>query len=618
MKPLYFLAQLPADFNPAAGDTVSLTPQVSYALEKKGISFRILRRNEEDLMTRGDDDAFFLSQVEWINRVDVFLQHALPILKENKIRPAYHHFSKIKFVLDTLIIYALEILHFLQQHPTEHIIYYGKKEPPVTFSIFELRSNGELAYRTILQKICLEKGIRLEICEIDEPSQVTPQTGVSFKQRVKRFSKECGFKRWFHFFKYHKWELPRLNILKRQRPGILFLDAGSEKIDHVIKEFIRRGYQIYTLIGKDIFEYSDFRETKVSSLAETPLDRDYLKSLLRVAAENLIAEDWLLEPSQIKTSFDLAPVFTPYLKHFVSEIIPDVVADYLSFKDFCENFNIQLMVAQGSSGKQYPAALNIAKNSENVKSVCFQHSCGPTYWLDWVFGELDYFNYFMTTDDLHQDFFGKMARESWLSRCEVRQSPFYLKKLSQRYPVKMQNSIKTVLYIPRKQSMRISKFNSYLYPLPWLYEIQKAIVDTFSRHPEIHVIYKHHPSSKWAHDSILPYIKEKGYNNISVQEGRLDSFFSKVDRVFMDYPSTPLFESAAAGLPCLALYPSADRIIPAMEVFFGPSLRPFSTAQEAGEILENFLSQDAKIFIKSLTYSQENALNFLEEALVTV
>lgn len=610
MNRLYFIEQLDPAANYSDGKIVSLAPAVSYALEKKGISFEVVRRNEEDKAIRGNDDAFFLKQIEWVKGLDRFLQNEVPALRENSIRAAYHHFSKLKFVMDTILVYALETENFLKKHKTDSLVYVGAGESDFSSpSIFDLRKNGHQAYLEVLKLICRERNIRFEIQAVQShaPAPAAPK---SFLEQAKPLLKVLGVKQWYNFFKYAKWK-NNAAADTSSKEGVLFLDAGSEKIDHVLKAFVSKGMRIFTMVGREIFEYSSMKETRVASLDETTI----MVSGLSDAADKITANSSLYTIMREKTGLDLSSILKPYLANFIEKIIPGVVSDYAALQSFCASHRIQTMVAHGSSGKQYTAALNLAKNSGTIKSVCFQHSCGPTYWLDWVYGELDYFHYFMSTDSLHESFFQKMAKEPWMDRCDVRQSPFYLKKLKAESA--LQKDSKTVLYIPRKQSMRISKFNSYLYPLPWLYEIQKAILDMFGRHPEIPVIYKHHPSSKWAEASILRYLEEKNYRNISVQQGSLKNFFEKAGRVFMDYPSTPLFEAAASGLPVLALYPSADRIIPEMDSFWGHTLQSFSTATEAAAAAETFITSVPEVYVRNIPFSSGDALENFSQKLVT-
>lgn len=609
MSRFYFLEQLDPQHDYKDGSIVSLTPAVSYALEKRGIPFHILRRNEEDLQMRGNDDVFFLKQINWVKNLDQKIQQEAPLLKANGIRAAYHHFSKLKFVMDTLMVYAIEAKQFLERHKVQSLVFVGKGEEDFSGpSIFDLRKNGHQAYLEILKIVCRELNIKFEIRAVTASNAPKPASG-SLLNQLKPVLKALGLKQWFHFFKYAKWKSSAKPAQTSTASGVLFLDAGSEKIDHVLKTYVNTGMRIFTLIGRDIFEYSSLNETRAASL-DTP--RSGIPDLSQ-AAQKIAGDKSLYTIFQEKLTWDISSVFAPYLRHFIKEIIPAVISDYLNLKDFCSEHKIELMVAQGSSGKQYTAALNLAKNSKTIKSVCFQHSCGPTYWRDWIYGELDYFHHFMTTDTLHDSFFKKMSEEPWIDECQVRESSFYLKKLNaSAVPAKA----KTILYIPRKQSMRISKFNSYLYPLTWLYEIQKAVLDMFGKYPDIPVIYKHHPSSKWAEESILKYLEGKGYKNISVQQGSLKTFFEKSERVFMDYPSTPLFEAAASKLPVLALYPSADRIIPEMGLFFGESLKAFSTAKEAAEAVETFIQAQPETYRREIPFAQEDALETLTQEML--
>ena len=142
----------------------------------------------------------------------------------------------------------------------------------------------------------------------------------------------------------------------------------------------------------------------------------------------------------------------------------------------------------------------------------------------------------------------------------------------------------------------------------------KRLIDFFGSKKEFDFIFKHALGvRKWADKSIVPYILDKGYENIRIETKEPAKYFSEVDGVVLDRPTTALFEVAAAGLPVLALYPDmvkANISLRAVE-FFGKSLGEFSAEDEALAKINNFLNADLNGYKVDLPLSDEDPVEVL-------
>ena len=171
----------------------------------------------------------------------------------------------------------------------------------------------------------------------------------------------------------------------------------------------------------------------------------------------------------------------------------------------------------------------------------------------------------------------------------------------------------TVFYVPAKLAGGAAHFNTPFYPATWYFEHQKKILNYFGQRPEYHFVYKHSSLQKWASSSVLRWLASQKFKNIEVIDGIFPKLMAQAHRVIFDYPSSGVFEAAAAGLPMLALYHRSMRLWEPMRQVFGPCLRPFSDTQEAVQTIHGYLNAPRRDYqIKLPAGDQENPFDVLE------
>lgn len=149
------------------------------------------------------------------------------------------------------------------------------------------------------------------------------------------------------------------------------------------------------------------------------------------------------------------------------------------------------------------------------------------------------------------------------------------------------------------------------YSVNWYYRFLKELVDFFGKHENITFIYKEAPSQKWAKNSIISYIKDKKFKNIILADKTIAEYLPQVNKVIMDFPSTPLFEVAAFGTKAMVLF--RDMFTPwkpAVE-HFGKSAQSFSDISDAIEKIDLFLKNDGNEYFAYLPTRSHDAFNVL-------
>lgn len=571
---------------------MAMTPEACFALKNRGVEFRIMRDFYKEEEIRHDQDEIFDREMEWVRQWDLWLRHNLPELDALNLNAAHLHFSKFKFIIDTLMVHCREILVLLKKNGTPAELVYVDKLPkkPEVLSIENLMGTFKFSYFELLKTICEHNKIKFTHHILPGKAvSAGPAAEAGPLKPVRDLLKKAN-----HFVKYEKWKgSGDLNIL--------FLDAGVLAIDQAIKNCMRKGMHVYFKQGLEIYDYSALTMPLAARLELEPVSRETVDKL-RLLAERLPVETWHWEWIAKQFGHDYKNIFLPYFQTFIMQVLPRVMSEYKALRDFCVEKKVRFIAARGSNGKNYPAALALGKNLPQVSSVCFQHSSGPLYWQDRILGELDYFDFAATMEPVSEEAFRRIAEKGGLGSAQVFQAPYYLRILAEKAknrsfdPLRMTHTGSgaarkkpVLLYVPRKRALYRVKFNSYVYPLTWFYQLQKKMLGYLATRTDYEIYYKHSETSAWADETLFKEFSAEKYPHIKITTGRLKDFFPKVDRVLIDHSSTAMYEAAASGVPFLALYHINNALMPPNKEFFGPSLASFSEIEDVLDAAKKFL-----------------------------
>src|SRR3989338_1356607 len=236
-KKVYLIDRGDIPLPPAGEDVriVSWHPQTSYDLDRKGMSYRIPNDYFDDWNFRQTiESELFRDELGWIVRFDDALKSAIPVLQDKNIRPAYLHFSKLKYLLDTWLIYALQIDALLKAERPEEIVLV---QPPSRnsidgYSVYDLKKNIVLQFPKLIEIVAAHHRVRFSQSggpdrpQADAPEGAEPNVERPAGSFFFRFPKAVR-----NFLRYGKaGKKPGVH-----GPTVLLLDAGTDSIDSVIQ-----------------------------------------------------------------------------------------------------------------------------------------------------------------------------------------------------------------------------------------------------------------------------------------------------------------------------------------------------------------------------------------------
>ncbi len=601
MKKRFYLVE---DFDPSlsyeGGEILSLTPRTSFLLGRKGIPYSILENYYKEADLRRDEERYFSEQLEWFRAFDEFFKEQIRECHEWNIDLASIHYNRLKYLVDNLIIKACILNAFLEKEKPEEVIYVHQEFPEEgTPSIYDFARKDRRSYAGFVSLLARQGMI---------PS-------VSFREAFSGKKRPAANGRfWKDYFRKitaktsRLWEFKTASEKDCSDLTVLSLDAGVYAIDAILWELVRRGAVVYVKNEKGVCRLDDFMqkpvlspEKKVGSL----LSSACLKAFEKFKTSELL--NWI----DGQSPFPIREMVLPYFRNFFESICPKVLSEIPRLTAFYTENHVDFVIGRSSAGVNYPAAL-LAAQKLGIKRVCFQHSVGPLDMKNWINDELACFDINFPMSTPSKEHFNAQVMGEPYRHCEVFESSHYLKSVRQSVSPGKPSSRPRIFYVPAKTLDGIACFNSMVYPFTWYFEYQKKILEFFGKKMEFNFFYKNLETQRWAQESIVQWLNQKPSPNISVKTGPLTRFLNEADRVIFDFPSTGLFEAAAAGIPVLALHHEAMKVWPPMLEVFGKSLQRFSSAEKAIQKIDEFLKGNPKDYLVELPLSDDNGVDILK------
>lgn len=622
MNENYFLVyDSPPDSDFTEGKVVSLSPWASYSLNRRRIPYVLLEDFYSEKELRMNQDHYLLEQIRWVDRLDDFLKEEIPYCRENNLGLIRIYFSRFKFLTDTLVIRSLILDQFIKTERPKSIMWVAEKEGVQEKRSFYygIKDRAPSIFRELVQSACQKHQIPFRIIEISPSQAVSPFLPVSVSRACLRgLLRRLKIKPFYQFFTFRKWEKWAGASRSYRDLKILFLDAGSPAVDLLIRNFIRKGSAVYLQNKNSIVLANLFFEQIVLNVAPPA---SYSLSLEEVAEDCCSASEKLFQKGALmnwlseKCPFEVISVLRPLMEDFIKKECPSLIVFLDRLVRFYRNEGIDFVIARGIG--QYSSVALTAAKMAGVQRVCFQHACSALDQKDGLIDNLDLFDYFFATDSESEDYFRSAACQEYLNSCAVFQSPHYLRDVMGEYRKRkpflpIRDRRQRILFLPKKFSGNLVRFNTTIYSLPWYFEFLKKIIELFEERQDCLFIYKHFPyNQEWAEQSILRYLRDKKVPNIIIDDKPFHHYAGRVDKVLLDYPATGLYEAAAAGIPvmslCLDIFEKRDSAFR----MFGRSIQEFSRVSEASEKINQFLNAPPENYLVHLNFGDSDATEII-------
>ncbi len=591
-KTFYLLETFDPSIDLTKGHCISLSPQASYQLGLRGIKYSLLENYYSESALRGEEAAYFSSQMEWFGRLSELVDKRISADLGRKVPLLDFSYYRIKSIIDALVIQAYMVLKFLERESFSQIVYVGSGssgeasiygKPVFFFRLMERWQDAHPERKVILRYQLLKSA------DSDKKS-CSAGKGPSLAFFTKRWLKII---RNFFFYKKHNIFFQPLKPWKDL--NVLFLNSGSDRIDPAIQNFLAKGSKVFLKTKNDIFELSSCFEKKrfgIPSVEDDPESSRFVSLFQNVwqdfSGDRFFCE-WIDRACQIKGAHEL---ILPHLQSFFTLYCPEVLRQAKALSGFLKAHRIHHVIATSVTDRESLSGILAAHATEGAKTVCFEHGSTVQETKTLPLTELHPFDYYFTGDSITEKILSRMNSLSCIAPARVSQNPARYQHLRglHRGALKPSHVRRRILYIPSKlTSLHKRIMGNMIYPVTWFFEVQKALLDYFSSRSDCEFIYKTIVSAHWMSEAAIPYIKRQKYKNVTVVSDLPLGYLRSIDRVILDRPTTSFSEMIAAGFPVLCLYHETLPISNEAFSFARESLKKFSSSEQAIAHIKQFI-----------------------------
>jgi hypothetical protein len=594
---------------------VALTPKVCYQLDKERIKYSIIEDYYDEVELSNQVDEYFKSQLQWIERLDEFLQNNVKELKELnlKLGTIYYYYLKT-MVLDPLYIrcYTLNRLFEAIKPSAITFISHPPRELPLDF---RLQDDGKSYYSRIIPLYCRENDIRLTLILSEEGGSgkraESPEVGRSFASRLRRMLVKSETVRSLYFVYKYLSRQPLFKQPSQENLSILIPRVSYHIWPDFAIDALKRGHNVYELQDDLIVKRSFFRAKRHFRLQKEMASLDDIWE----HAANLLESSDLIRRINEQCQLDVSEIILPRLRYFVSKVCPEILRYFKILVGFYEREMIDFILAPYAMSLVELGAL-AAASFKGISTVCLVHGDDAFAGKWWPLLELQNFDIVIPSNREFKEYLECLAKGNNIST-ELYTSPHRLlnvRKIKQLRE-KKRNKIRkgTIIYLPTFMMWDARRVQGADYPVTWYYEFQKSLIEYFSTKREYTFVWKGLPQSDHIYNPIPNFIRDNNFSNIEVATNLFTEHLLTADRVICDYPSTGFYESVVAGVPTMSLYHKALIVRKSAVEYFGNLLKPFSNIPEAINHIDEFLNSNPELYKTTIEMEDKSILDILEE-----
>ena len=598
---------------------VALTPKVCYRLDKAGIKYSIIEDYYDEVELLADEDDLYKLQLQWIDRLDEFLQNNIAKLKELNLKMGtiYHWYLR-GMILGPLYVRCFTLKMLFEKLKPSNVIFISRKlEEP--FLNYQFEYYGKSFYSQIIPIICGEHNIPLKLAFLEGDDKSV--------ERIKDKDIAIKFRKMLYHLYYRFEIVRRMHFLYMQYKNYSFLKQTNKnklnifilKTPHIGLNFVigalNTGHNIYQLSSDFILKYSSFGAKRYLNLKTEYEDKimDLKNTNIWEDTADLLESSDLIKWFNEQYEIDVSEIILSRLKHFISKVCPKILVYFKFFTEFYKKERIDFVFTPHESSLIEYAALAAANYCDNVKTVGIQH--GNDIFLNpvWCIHEMTHYNLYICTDKEIEEHF------KWL--CKTKHYPTKIYSSSHRLlnvkkicgSKERNNNIKKnrIIYLPTFLLWDTRKMGGY--PDTWYYKFQKSLIEYFSTRKEFVFVWKGLPQSDAIYNPIPDFIRDSNFSNIEIATDTFQNHLPSVGRVICDHPSTGFYESVVAGVPTMSLYHKTFKTRKSAVEHFGNLLKLYSDIPEAIKRIDEFLNSDPELYKTTIDMEDKNIVEILEE-----
>lgn len=555
MPDLILLEAFPEKFNYSDEIIVSLSVESSYSLREKKINFFI----SEDFLSLNDIakyaskySSFFIN---WLNTLDEELDIKYQNIDRLKIKPVYLYGYYLQLLIDPFAIAYLKLKKIIEvTRPNKIVLYsYKNKNKEVDYQLYLKNSSVN---NIIIPIICNDLNIVFQLIHLTKKK------------------KKNNIDYWIQNIKAHLIScfilLQNINLKISRKEKILFLNY-MKQANYLFQYYSKKGYKV--------IRYYSRREKKIiqNKFKEITIDIKSIELFLNIKLPDLISNR---------------------LQYFANNIYPIIIDDVKKKIHFLEKNKIKAVITPYKFFYNDFILMKAAKITSRSKSIQFMHGYTISKSPLWSFTEQPCDIWLSIHKELNEYFKNEIFHDKDItignSECIIK---YYSEIKQARENIKAASLKPVVLYIPAVTNDENYRIDGRDYPETWYFNHLILLLEYFNTEKDFKFIWKAHNSNKKINGLIIEAIKKEKIDNICFSDGSLREHILTSDLALHDYPSTPFFETAQAGMPTFCCYHESLFVRESAMNYWGNLLDTFSNTHEAIEKFKIFLRNNPQNYI---------------------
>lgn len=569
---------------------LAVNPDATWEIQKNGLDYYSLE-DFQTYPTTKEIENLLKAQIQWAQKVDLYLNDYMPYFKENDFRPARYFLFPIKGIWDTYIQRASILDTIASRINPEKILFFDNNEKYKFDRNFAIQGSALVEcipewskYHSIVQT-------PLPTIPLDTFWKMQSDIGFTFRHSFRNalhLLPDCIYQKIFKIY----W---RTNI--SSSPNTPNLTKTQSKL--ILKKMYDVNEDLFNELqnnGISLLPFEDFIAKKPHiNLKNIRIEKD-----LQDAWEDLISQDWFWYPGGSQ-KWSLQKILKPLFKFFWFNIIPDL---WKNMTHSIEILDIQkpqaLLYGVIPDVNVNEIGLIMALRSKNIPIFCYQHgsSMGDIENPLWDVTDRFYSDYMLVYGNGEQDYINSRPNHGDFNAIPLTVGSARLDTIAKKNRVNSlislrqkcvgKNNNPVILYIP---GIFFNNLYFYIYNMknaPF-FEVRNKIAQLFADNPQINFLYKSFVSI--GTDPTIEMLKEvcpkcRIINNIPLSDLQWSA-----DVLIHEVPSTGMYEGLLTDKPMIVY---SDRDV-------------YRLSSEAKEMLSRRV-----ILTESVDAFVEKTKNFLE------
>lgn len=555
-----------------AGLVIGLTPQSCYALDRAGVPYAVLDSVVDYRSAVALADVVDRQIQEWVDGVDRWLADSNRA--PEAFMPARAYYAQLQPTIGSIALRVWELRQLFEATSPGRVVYFGHRSLDTLEDSLSYKFTPSLFSR-IAPLLAAERCV--EFLEVSVP---TPPVAPSVRPTVAsalrtRLATSPIVRDWFA--DWTAWRTPAITGAPLSGSNLLFLHLNA---------YLRVMMVQSLAAGARTYHQSDGRVV------------EQLRGRHRVAGPAPSAEGTAQSVDESELSaqltklstvcrLDLTSVFETRFRHFVTSVVPRIRQGAREYGRVFDDMDIHGVILANRRTVGDFAAVEACRVSGRTESVFVNHG-DDVFVQDWRDSLIDQFDVFADASDES----AAHLRHRPLRRAVIVQQSERYRQLP-RARLESADARPVLVFVPTMFAWDETCWNDALCPDTWYYGWLRELLDWLGARTDYSIVWKAFPQAGATPDPFREMIADGGWSHIRYDTRPFAQWLDNADRALVDFPSTPLYEAAAAGLAVMSVYfTPLLRVREGARRSFGRSLQPAESNAEALSRVAEFLDSD--------------------------